>query len=180
MQDAHVSATQPEETRRSSRDKRPPLWMKDVVSHAKHTPYSLDKYISYDKVSKSYQAYLSRIPVNTEPKSYKEAITEPKWIEAMKAEIESSKANHTWDVVTPQGKIPIGCKWIYKIKYKSSGEFERYKARLVAKGYSQKEGIDYQETFSPVVMMKIVRIILNIASQKKWHIHQMDVFNAFR
>ena len=67
----------------------------------------------------------------------------------------------------------------YKIKYKSIGEIERYKERLVAKGYSQKEEIDYKETFSPVVMIKTVRTILTIATQRQCNIHQMDVFNAF-
>jgi len=75
--------------------------------------------------------------------------------------------------------VTIGCKWIYKIKYKSTREIERYKARQVAKGYSQKECIDYKETFSPVVMIKAVRTILTIAAPRQWHIHQMDVFNTF-
>nr|XP_009798318.1 PREDICTED: uncharacterized protein LOC104244565 [Nicotiana sylvestris]XP_016460825.1 PREDICTED: uncharacterized protein LOC107784245 [Nicotiana tabacum] len=77
----------------------------------------------------------------SEPTLYSEAVKDPKWIDAMKAEIEALQNNHTWDIVTlPTGKIPIGCKWIYKIKYKASGEIERFKARLVAKCFSQKEG----------------------------------------
>lgn len=68
----------------------------------------------------------------------------------MQAEIEALKLNHTWDiVVTPPNVKPIGCKWVYKIKCGPNGEIERYKARLVAKGYSQVEGVDYLETFSP-------------------------------
>lgn len=68
----------------------------------------------------------------------------------MQAEVESQVSNITWEIVTiPKGKAPIGCKWVYKIKHKSDGIVERYKVRLVSKGYSQQEGLDYQETFSP-------------------------------
>lgn len=60
----------------------------------------------------------------------------------MKTEISALQDNHTWDIVSlPEGKKPIGCKWVYKIKYKAAGEIERFKSRLVAKGYSQQEGI---------------------------------------
>lgn len=69
----------------------------------------------------------------------------------MNVELLALAENHTWDVVDlPHGKHPIGCRWVYKIKYKADGSIERYKARLVAKGYTQMEGLDYFDTFSPV------------------------------
>lgn len=90
---------------------------------------------------------------------------DPRWVETMQTEISALNNNHTWDIVIlPKGKPPIGCKWIFKIKYKVSGEVERFKARLVAKGYSQKEGIDYQKTFSPVIKMKTVRTVLTLTA----------------
>lgn len=77
---------------------------------------------------------MSKILANIEPTSYNEAVSDPKWAKAMKYEIDALQNNHTWKVVTlPKAKVPIGCKWIYKIKYKSTREIERYKARLVSK-----------------------------------------------
>ena len=70
----------------------------------------------------------------------------------------------------PKGVKPIGCKWIYKRKRGADGKVETYKARLVAKGYTQKEGIDYEETFSPVAMLKSIRIVLSIAANLDYEI----------
>jgi Reverse transcriptase (RNA-dependent DNA polymerase) len=75
----------------------------------------------------------------------------------------------------PKGKKPVGCKWVYKIKYNSDGTIERHKAILVAKGFTQTYGLDYQETFAPVVKMSTVRILLSIAVNLGWSLCQMDV-----
>jgi Reverse transcriptase (RNA-dependent DNA polymerase) len=76
-------------------------------------------------------------------------------------------------------KKPVGCKWIYKIKYNSDRTIERYKAKLIMKDYNQTYGIDYEETFVPIVKMNTVRILLFIAVNQKWILHQMNVKNIF-
>lgn len=92
-----------------------------------------------------------------EPKTFDQASKDPMWVEAMNKEIAALQQNNTWDLVDlPPNKKPIGCKWVYKIKLKSDGSLERYKARLVAKGYTQQYGIDYSETFSPVVKITTI------------------------
>jgi Reverse transcriptase (RNA-dependent DNA polymerase) len=98
----------------------------------------------------------------------------------MAAEIKALEENHTWSITAlPPHKHAIGCKWIYKIKYHANGSIECYKARLVAKSYTQQEGIDYQETFAPVVKMIYVRCLIVIAASKGWLFYQLNVNNAF-
>ncbi|GKD45151.1 ribonuclease H-like domain-containing protein, partial [Tanacetum coccineum] len=79
----------------------------------------------------------------------------------------------------PAGRKAIGSKWVWKIKYKSDGEIERYKARLVSKGFNQRKGIDFDETFSPVVKSVTVRCLINLAEQSGWSLFQMDINNTF-
>jgi len=98
----------------------------------------------------------------------------------MQSELAALEANNTWSLTSlPPGKTPIGCRWIYKIKRHSDGTIERHKARLVAKGYTQLEGIDFHDTFSPTAKMITVRCLLALAAAQNWSLHQLDVHNAF-
>lgn len=98
----------------------------------------------------------------------------------MDAELAALEANNTWQLIDwPPGKVPIDCKYVYKIKYHSNGSVERLKAHLVAKGYTQLEWVDYHETFSLVAKLVTVRCLLAITSVKGWHLYQFDVNNTF-
>ncbi len=118
-----------------------------------------------------------------EPTTYQEAVSTPdsdKWIEAMKSEMQSMSDNQVWNLIDPpEGVKTIGCKWVFKKKTDMDGKVQTYKARLVAKGYRQVHGIDYDETFSPVAMLKSIRILLAISAYYDYEIWQMDVKTAF-
>jgi hypothetical protein len=88
--------------------------------------------------------------------------------------------NKTWHLVPPDKvKNVIDCKWVYKVKRKVGGSLDRYKARLVAKGFNQRYGIDYEDTFSPVVKAATINIILSIRVSRGWCLRQLDVQNVF-
>ena len=102
------------------------------------------------------------------------------WRDAMKEETRSQERAKTWSVCSlPPDKKPIGCKWLYKTKYHADGTEERKKGRLVGKGYTQEEGVDYQENFSPVAKLSTVRVLIDAAAKMKWSLTQLDVSNVF-
>ena len=116
----------------------------------------------------------------TEPYTLNQSLKDPHWIKAMDQEIAALHHNHTWDLVAKPSDVNIiGCKWVYKLKHKPDGSIDRYKARLVAKGYHQTLGLDYFETFSPMVKAATIRTILTIALSCQWEVRQLDVHNAF-
>ncbi|KAL5563802.1 hypothetical protein UlMin_033549 [Ulmus minor] len=115
-----------------------------------------------------------------EPTTVKQAMKDSCWVAAMQKEIEALQRNHTWDLVDPPSDVNIiGCKWVFKLKYRADGTLERHKARLVAKGYNQTQGLDFFDTFSPVVKPATIKIVLTIALTFGWKVRQLDVQNAF-
>ncbi|KAK1613079.1 hypothetical protein QYE76_036752 [Lolium multiflorum] len=102
------------------------------------------------------------------------------WKEAVHSEMDSILANGTWEVTDrPYGCKPVGCKWVFKKKLRPDGTIEKYKARLVAKGYTQKEGEDFFDTYSPVARLTTIRVLLSLAASHGLLVHQMDVKTAF-
>jgi hypothetical protein len=104
----------------------------------------------------------------------------PLWEEAIKKELDSLKKLKTWELVDKPAKANIvGNKFVFKIKRKADGTIDKYKARLCAKGFTQKEGIDFFNTTSPVAKLTSIKTVLSIAAIKNYEIHQMDVATAF-
>lgn len=118
--------------------------------------------------------------VHKEPESVKEAMENPKWFAAMKDEYNALMSNKTWSLVPRlAGQKIVGNKWVFRVKQNLDGSLVKYKARLVAKGFQQIEGVNYFETFSPVVKSATVRVVISLAVMKQWEIRQVDVNNAF-
>ncbi|KAM2798565.1 hypothetical protein COP1_003512 [Malus domestica] len=127
--------------------------------------YAIAHYVSTHRLSPKYQAMVNQMAGIKIPTKVEEALRDPRWVEAMGAEMENLQRNGTWNVVSlPQGKRPVGCKWVFTINHKADGSIDRYKAILVAKGYIQTFGVDYQETFAPVAKMNTIRVLLSLAA----------------
>ncbi|KAL0399945.1 UNVERIFIED_CONTAM: Retrovirus-related Pol polyprotein from transposon RE1 [Sesamum radiatum] len=158
--------------RRSQRQKQAPIWLNDFVSS------SINSSLIYS-CNAAYFSFVASLSILQEPQSYSEAVQHEEWRNAMQVEIDALEHNHTWITSLPEGKQPIGCKWVFKTKLRADGTVERYKARLVAKGFNQIEGIDYTDNFSPVAKTVSVRLFLALAAAKGWPLHQLDINNAF-
>ena len=138
-------------------------------------------------ITDDYVVYLQEsgidLGIYNDPDSYTQAMQgndSGKWFHAMEEELKSMDQNQVWDLVElPKGCKRVGCKWVFKTKRDSIGNIERYKARLVAKGFTQKDGIYYKETFSPVSKKDSLRIIMALVAHYDLELHQMDVKTTF-
>ena len=114
------------------------------------------------------------------PRTYRAALADPHWRSAMEEEFSALLANRTWELVPrPPGVNVVTGKWIFKHKFQSDGSLDRDKARGVLHSFTQRPGIDFDETFSPIVKPATIRTILCLAVSRDWPIHQLDVKNAF-
>ena len=130
-----------------------------------YTQHPISNYVCYNHLSPSFQTFISRLVETETPKNIYKALNKSEWKKVVLKEMVALEKNHTWDIVNKlEGKTPVGCKWVFAIKYKSGGSIDRYKARLVAKGFTQTYGIDYQETFALVAKLNTVRVLLSIAA----------------
>jgi hypothetical protein len=117
---------------------------------------------------------------SSKPVAFSDADKYVAWHDAMCDEIKALRYNHTWSLVSfhPSMNV-VGSRWVYRIKRRVDGSIDHYKARLVARGFTQQEGIDYSETFSPVIKQVTVILVFSIAVSYNWKIHQLDIHNAF-
>lgn len=114
------------------------------------------------------------------PRTYRVVLADPHWRSAMEEEFASLQANHTWDLVPrPTGCNVVTGKWIFRHKFQSDGSLDRYKAHWVLCGFTQRPGIDFDETFRPVVKPATVQTVLSLTVSRNWLVHQLDVKNAF-
>jgi histone deacetylase 1/2 len=114
------------------------------------------------------------------PTSVRAALRDPEWLAAMQAEFDALKSNGTWTLVPrPAHANIITGKWLFKNKLQPDGSLERRKARWVVRGFSQRPGVDFHQTFSPVIKPATIRTVLHLAATRRWPVHQLDVKNAF-
>ena len=98
----------------------------------------------------------------------------------MQVELSTLEQNKTWSFTTfPPSKHPVGCKWVYNLKFQADGSLEQHKTQFFAKGYTQQEGVDYFDTFSPMAKLVIVKILLVLATINGWFLVQLDANNVF-
>jgi hypothetical protein len=127
----------------------------------------------------SYMALMCNV-LEKEPTCFEEAIQKKEWAHSMTEEYQSIIRNDVWEIVPrPKSKDVVSSKWIFKINHVVDGIVEKYKARFVTRGFSQKEGIDHEETFSPVTRYTSIRTIIALATKMKWNLHQMGVKKDF-
>src|SRR6266542_3722702 len=136
-----------------------------------------------NKIAKSFGDDFIVYLMDDSPSTISEAYASPDadyWKEAVRSEMDSILANGTWEITNrPYGCKPVGCKWVFKKKLRPDGTIEKYKAWLVAKGFTQKEGEDFFDTYSPVARLTTIRVLLSLAASHGLLVHQMDVKTAF-
>ena len=181
----HITPFEPTENLdRSLEDpprKRNPAWFNKTMQEAEKVTAPKGTFRESKRPHRysGYVSFISKI-IDSEPTTFEEANKLQVWKEVMQEEYNSIIKNNLWEVVSrPAGKSIVSSKWIFKLKHAVDGSIEKYKARFVARGFSQKEGIDYDETFAPVAKYTSIRTIISLVFIFGWKMYQMDVKTAF-
>jgi hypothetical protein len=158
-----------------------PAWERELIQDGEKygVPEGTMRQVNKPKTFSSYMALMCDL-LQKEPTYFEEAIQKKEWENAMTEEYQSIIKNDVWEIVPrPKSKDVVSSKWIFKIKHVVYGSIEKYKVSFVARGFSQKEGIDYEKTFSHVAKYTSIRTIIALATKMKWKLHQMDVKTSF-
>ena len=166
----------------STRNKKPPSYLQDYICNSLQSTslYPISSSLTYSKLSPSYTYFINHVTSIPIPTSIAEAQKSKEWDESVDKKLDAMEDTNTWSVsALPPGKKAVGCRWIHSLKFNADSTLERRKSRLVAKGYTQKEGLNYNEMFSPVAKMATIKLLLKVAASKKWFFSQLDISNAF-
>jgi hypothetical protein len=161
--------------------KRKPAWARELIQDGEKygVPQGTTRQVKIPKPFSSYTALMCDL-LEEEPTFFEEAILRKEWVDAMTEEYQSTMKNKVWEIVPRlKDKYVVSSRWLFKIKHVADGSIEKYKSRFVTRGFSQKEGIDYEETFAPVARYTSIRTIIALSAKMKWKLHQMDVKTAF-
>ncbi|TYK16799.1 reverse transcriptase [Cucumis melo var. makuwa] len=132
-----------------------------------YTKHSISNYMSYENLSLQFRAFTASLDSTIIPKNIHIGLECPKWKNVVMEEMKALEKNNTWEICAlPKGHKPVGCKWLFTLKYKADGTLDRHKTRLIAKGFTQTYGVDYVEIFSPVAKLNTVRVLLSEAVNK--------------
>lgn len=136
--------------------------------------------MAYDHLSPSFRAFVTNLLGVQIPNNINEILKYSKRRQVVMVKIKNLEKMRTWELVKkPKEKIPISCKWVFIVKYKSDGSIESYKAWLVAKEFTLTHEIDYQEMFAPVAKLNTVQVLLSLAANLVWPLQQLYIKNAF-
>jgi hypothetical protein len=161
--------------------KRKPSWAREIIQDGEKysVPQGTTRQVKIPKPFSDYTALMCDL-LEEEPTCFEEANQRKEWADAMTEEYQSIMKNKVWEIVPkPKNKDGVSSRWLFKIKHVVDGSIEKYKERFVPRGFSQKEGINYEETFAPVAKYTSIRTIIALAAKMKWKMHQMDVKTAF-
>jgi hypothetical protein len=161
--------------------KRKPAWARELIQYEEKygVPKGTTRQVKIPKPFSSYMDLMSDL-LEKEATCFEEAIQKKEWEDAITEEYQSIINNDVWEIIPRlKRKDVVSSQWLFKIKHVADGSIEKYKARFVAHGFSQKEGIDYEETFTPVARYISIRTIIALAANMKWNLHQMDANKTF-